>query len=371
MLTRDITEETIARDFVDTAYHCEHHHFDLNSVSKFALSTLPREHGVKVVITGEGSDEHFAGYPYFPTEYLREPDWSQPESLLTRDNDLREKMHLSASAEMSAIWRSAGGAVYDGVDKSVLDDCNGNTISNNLLALHPLIKVYAPWVRDQYKGTLDMRQTLMNSHTPDIRQKMKEKWHPLHTAMYIWNNSNFSHIILSCLADRTEMAHSVEARTPFLDHRLTEYVNGLPPSVKLSYTPPEIEDGKSTGDGHPWKSAGSAIRSLSEKWILREAARPFITEELYQRRKLPFFAPTKWAVNGPVHQLFKELLTQDAVENLGFIDYAVVKKALQLAFGRNADSPSFRTLSYVSGWVALSQRLGIKKATVEDWANYS
>jgi asparagine synthase (glutamine-hydrolysing) len=370
MLTRDVTEETIARDFVDAAYHCEHHNFDLNGVSKFTLSTLPREHGVKVVITGEGSDEHFAGYPFFAAEYLQEPDWSQPDSMLTKNNILREQMQLSAGAEMKAIWKVSGGAVYDGPDKHALDDCNGSTTPGNLFAVNPTANLFAKWVHDQYNGTLDLRRTLMDSHTPEVRQKMKEKWHPLHTAMYLWNKSTFANILLACLADRTEMAHSVEARTPFLDHHLADYVNSLPPSVKLSYAPPEIGEGKSAEENHWWKSAGSALRSLSEKWILREAARPYITDELYRRKKLPFFAPTKWSADGPVHNMFKELLTREAVENLGFVDYAVVETALSVAFGANADPTSFRNLCHVGGWVALSQKFGIRRATVEDWPTF-
>ena len=89
---RDVTEERLANDFANAAFHCEHHHFDLNAVAKFALSTLPHEHGVTVVLTGEGSDEHFAGYPYFPAEFLREPDLSQPDTPLARDNVLRQSM---------------------------------------------------------------------------------------------------------------------------------------------------------------------------------------------------------------------------------------------------------------------------------------
>jgi asparagine synthetase B (glutamine-hydrolysing) len=61
------------------------------------------------------------------------------------------------------------------------------------------------------------------------------------------------------------MAHSIEAQTPFLDHKLTEHVCGLPPSLKIRWDPKE--------------------QRFIEKWILREAAKPFITKELYERKK--------------------------------------------------------------------------------------
>ena len=92
-----------------------------------------------------------------------------------------------------------------------------------------------------------------------------EKWHPLHAAEYVWQKGHLANIFLTCLGDRTELAHSIEARTPFLDHHLTEYVNALPPSVKIRWD--------------------AERKQFTEKWILREASRPFITEELYKRKK--------------------------------------------------------------------------------------
>ena len=92
--------------------------------------------------------------------------------------------------------------------------------------------------------------------------------------MYMWNKSTLINVILSCLDDRTEMAHSIEARTPFLDHHLAEYVNALPPSTKLAYTPPDANVVNNEENKFWWKAAGSTLRSLTDKWILREAARP-------------------------------------------------------------------------------------------------
>lgn len=68
-----------------------------------------------------------------------------------------------------------------------------------------------------------------------------------------------ANVLLTALGDRVEMAYSVEGRQPFLDHHVFDYVMKLPPSVKLRWDP--------------------ATQSFNEKWILKEAAKPFITEE--------------------------------------------------------------------------------------------
>ncbi|ROT35057.1 glutamine-hydrolyzing asparagine synthase [Sodiomyces alkalinus F11] len=373
LVKRQVNEDTLARDFADTAYHCEHHHFDLNCVAKFALSTLPREHGVKVILTGEGADEHFAGYPYFPVELLRETDHAQPDAPLSRDEELRAALHRSVDKDMRQVFRNLGAAGEGGTDDD--DDCpalaqvNNSTMPWTLLVWHAKRRLFAPWVQDLTAG-LDYRDTVLASYSADVRAKMRSRWHPLHSALYMWNRTTLANVLLSCLGDRTEMAHSVEARTPFLDHHLTEYVNRLPPSVKIAYTPPEQAGGNTTshhGDQGPlWESSAPGLTSFTEKWILREAVRPFITDELYKRKKHPFLAPMKWPRGGPLHQTLSGMLTREAVEGLGFVDYNVVRDSLDRAFGEEADASAFRNLLYVGAWVTLAERFGVRKATCNE-----
>ncbi|KAL6400205.1 asparagine synthase [Ilyonectria robusta] len=373
IIKKDIDEETLANSFADMAYHSEHHHFDLNSVAKFALSALPREHGIKVVLTGEGSDEHFLGYTYLPAEFLREPDLSSPDSILTKDNALREKLQKSAAAEINAIVGSQGWAEDEhlpGPDATVPTDVNRNAVPNALLAMRPPDAIFLQQIRDQYQAKWDMRDTFLASYSTELRAKIREKWHPAHTAMYMWNKSALINVILSCLGDRAEMAHGIEGRTPFLDHHLAEYVNSLPPSTKLKYTPPEESD-QDKDQNFWWNSAGLALRSLTEKWILREAVRPYITDELYTRKKVPFLAPARWPRDGPLHNMFRKLLSPEAVENLGFVDGRVIEEALNGAFGDDGDPALFRLLCYAGSWVVLANRFSIKKASIEEsgWLN--
>lgn len=90
------------------------------------------------------------------------------------------------------------------------------------------------------------------------------KWHPLHSAMYVWPKGHLTNSFPSCLGYHTEMAHSLEARTPFLDDQLTECINRLPPSVKIRWDEKE--------------------ERCLKKRILREASKPFITRGLYERK---------------------------------------------------------------------------------------
>ncbi len=63
------------------------------------------------------------------------------------------------------------------------------------------------------------------------------------------------------------MAHSIEGRLPFLDHKVVELVRNMSVALK--------------------------IRGLTEKYVLREAAKPLITETIYHRQKHPSY---RWCV---------------------------------------------------------------------------
>jgi asparagine synthase (glutamine-hydrolysing) len=92
-----------------------------------------------------------------------------------------------------------------------------------------------------------------------------------------------------------EMAHSVEGRVPFLDHVVVELARSLPVSAK--------------------------IRGMTEKWVLREAARPVLTPTVYRRQKHPFLAPPAAASpRGALHELMQATLRGRALDRVPFYD---------------------------------------------------
>ncbi|KXH66828.1 asparagine synthase [Colletotrichum salicis] len=358
ILKKDMNEEELAKNFVECVYHTEHHHFDFNFVGKFCLSTLPRQYGVPVVLTGEGADEHFAGYPFLMPDFLLEPDYAWPDSALAKNNQAREAMQKEMADDLKNMFTRVG--MFDHEWETTAPKSRHLGIGNNALKWQPHLDMFAPWVQDSY-GRKDMRVSVAETMSAEVRKNMDEKWHTLHSSLYYYTRGALPNMILTCLGDRTEMAHSIEARPPFLDHHLVEYVNGLPPSLKIAYNQPE-GDTDGTGSSLWWKNLSAARQALSEKWILKEAGRPFITQELYDRRKHPYSAPVKWPREGPIHQLFKKLITEASVKNLGFLEWEDVKRWLEHGFGDDSDPNAFRKLVITGSWVVLSQRFGVKKA---------
>lgn len=181
------------------------------------------------------------GYPTYLADFLSEPDqsWSQNElGEDTRIQKLGEVESALLKPRMSYSPAPAYAEVYD---------------------LIP----FSTWTK-RY-GDNDIGVTLAENVDERTREYMRTKWHPLNSALYTWYKCHLPNLLLTCIGDRTEMSNSIEGRTPFLDHHVVEYVNSVPPSLKIKYD--------------------TATDKLVEKAILREAAKPFITDELYHRKK--------------------------------------------------------------------------------------
>ena len=105
------------------------------------------------------------------------------------------------------------------------------------------------------------------------------------------------------LGDRMEMAHSVEGRVPFLDHHVVEVVRSQPVNQK--------------------------IRGMTEKYLLREAAKPLITDTVYRRQKHPFLSPPVTSVpTERFHRMTQEMLRGPELAALPFFDQGKVVNLL-------------------------------------------
>lgn len=251
-----IAQRDLADNFADAIAQAETLCVNAHGVAKYLLSRAVRDAGYKVVITGEGSDEILGGYPHFRRDVL----------LYNRDGQ-----DESATAELLA-W---------------LDQ--HNTVSRGLLLpdgeIGPMESVkrilgYAPsWIE-----TFSSRQTkirplldaaIQEKYGPsegnygildevDVRRQLKGR-DELNQSLYLWSKTAMAAYILTMLGDRMEMAHSIEGRVPFLDHKVVETIVRQPVNQK--------------------------VRGMTEKFVLREAVKSVITDTVYRRQKHPFLSP--------------------------------------------------------------------------------
>lgn len=326
-------ESALASRFEDAAWYSESPFADVNGICKLALAEKAQSLGLKVVLTGEGSDEHFGGYSDFCPVAIQEPDLSWPPS------------HFP-DPDRKRVWRDARentGATTFG-DGAFNVPSSTRRMVNNTHTVQVIAKVgylpFLPWT-DQYLSGSDPETLLVEAMDGQVREKMMNTWHPLNTSAYVWMKSFFPTVILRYCGDNMDMAHSMESRIPFLDHYLTEYANQLPPSLKMKYCP--------------------SLNTFDEKYILRQAMRPFIPDEIYVQRKKKFSGPTKYKEGGPMHQALQRLLTKDNLDRLGFLDADEAQIYFERAF-REGDRLAFRNAMLIAHFVVISQRFGVKIA---------
>ncbi|KAJ6573421.1 putative asparagine synthase [Mycena vulgaris] len=296
-------------------WHSEQVISSFHGPGKMLLSRAVRSKGYKVVLSGEGADEIFAGYGWFPPEYLRDRDPSAIGLGLSLPSDA-ERLELAAEIQTQPAMPQVSSIPMASQthDPSGLISINSHRVTTST---NPFLeRIFRPEILE-IGGMPNVARCVEEGIDARVRQQsVSGNWHSLHVSLYVTTKTILDSI-LSHIGDRADMASSVESRVAFLDHHLVEYVNTLPPSVKLMPIAEETP-GK-------WR--------LVEKWILRQAVKPFITEEVYVRKKIPFNPPPA-AGPSPVSELLplqshlKNRISRASVERLGFISWPIIRDVL-------------------------------------------
>ncbi|HEY2773249.1 MAG TPA: asparagine synthase (glutamine-hydrolyzing) [Candidatus Binatia bacterium] len=281
-----LAQADLAEHFADAIWHGETLCLNAHGVAKFVLSRAVREAGYKVVLTGEGSDEILGGYPPFRRDMLLYDSAGQEPQVVAR---LLAELD-SANPLSHGLLLPDGNSLPAGRVKTALGfvpswmEAYGST-GRKMHALFSDQYLRLMAGRDSFGGLID--------HI-DVAGQLAGR-SPVHQSLYLWAKTQLVNYVLTMLGDRMEMAHSVEGRVPFLDHHVVELVRSLPVRQK--------------------------IRGTVEKYVLREAARPVLTETVYARHKHPFTSPpVALAPDGKLHELLQETLRGQALESLPFYD---------------------------------------------------
>jgi asparagine synthase (glutamine-hydrolysing) len=154
------------------------------------------------------------------------------------------------------------------------------------------------WIIEQFRLILpgvfaaeEMDRQLLDSF--DIAGQLQGR-HLLHKSCYIHSKTCLPGVTLSSLGDRVEMAHSIESRLPFLDHRVVDFARRAPPSQK--------------------------VRNGAEKFVLRKAMRTIVPPEICGRRKHPITAPPALWEHSIFGQLLQDTLRSRHLSSIPFIN---------------------------------------------------
>jgi asparagine synthase (glutamine-hydrolysing) len=261
--------------------------------AKHLLAAAIRGAGYPVVLTGEGADELLLGYPFLIADLAAAAPPAQARAALQallRDNPASRGVMLPDGALEAA------------------DDPGLAALRRRLGFVPTFLRAKAAFGA-RLLGLLDDRArarvaaddpmtALLDSpalNLPELPDLATRGAHPVAVSASLWARLALAGYILRTLGDGTEMAHSVEGRPPFLDHRVAELATALPVALRLR-------------DGRP-------------KAVLRDAAAGLLPADTVARPKHPFLAPPVTRFASPRGRaLLEDVLRSAAVEGVPFVD---------------------------------------------------
>src|SRR5258706_2570848 len=288
-----LRQDDLADHFADAIMQAETLCFNAHGVAKCLLSRAVRDAGYKVVLTGEGSDEILGGYAFFRRDMLLHNREGQDPAVvagmldeLTRLNPVSRGLLLQdgKAGPVDAVRRLLGFVPSWIETFSASSEKMRGLLARDFLDRFGQREAFHPLFSD-----IDVRGQLTGRD-------------PLNQSLYLWAKTALPSYLLTMLGDRMEMAHSIEGRVPFLDHQVVEAIRCQPVSQK--------------------------IRGMTEKFVLREAARDVISDTVYRRQKHPFLSPP--ATLNPKERL--NSLVQDTLRGptLASIPFFDQKKVIRL-----------------------------------------
>ena len=283
-----VERRDIARVFPDVVRHGERPILRTAPAPLFLLSRMVREAGIKVVLTGEGADEVFAGYDLFREAKVRRFWASQPDSAWRWRLIERLYPYLSRSpVRQQAMARQFfGHGLAGSADPGFGHDTRWRTTG-------AIKRLFSADLSARIAGE-DTVSSLIDGLPPAFA-----RWEPLAQDQYLEMRTLLSGYLLSAQGDRMLMAHSVEGRFPFLDEDVMAVANALPAAHKL--------------------------RVLDEKHVLKRVAAPLVPPEIVARKKQPYRAPNAlcfFGAGAPEH--VGDMLSEAALRDANVFDPAAV-----------------------------------------------
>lgn len=255
-----VSKDDISRNFVDTIYHTEAPILRTAPVPMGLLSGLVRQKGYKVVLTGEGADEVLGGYDIFKESKVRQ-FWARNVDSSFRPLLLKKLypyLNLPKSNQATYLKQFFGAG---------LESPDNNTFSHlpRWASTAKAKLFYSDSLKEELRGC---SMKIMEQSLPENLTQM----HPFNKAQYIEAKSLMAGYLLTSQGDRMLAKNSVEGRFPFLDHRVIEFANRIPPKYKM--------------------------KVLNEKYLLKKSMAKYLPDSVTNRHKQPYRAPDAQAMSG-------------------------------------------------------------------------
>ena len=249
----------ISERLQDSIYHSECPIKETYNTASLSLSESVRSKGIKVILSGEGSDELFAGYVGYRFDKMRAMNLVQNVTS-PMEAKLREKLWGDQS-----FFYERNFLEFDEVKKSL----------------------YSAGINSKYQEINCLNYQVINKNRLTNRNVLNKR-------AYIDYKIRLVDHLVSDHGDRMALANSVEVRYPFLDKDFIELSTQIPSDLKLN--------------------------DFTEKYILRKMASKFVPKTIIDREKFHFLAPGSPYLLQNNIEYIKDLLSYDLIKKQGYFN---------------------------------------------------
>jgi asparagine synthase (glutamine-hydrolysing) len=293
-------------------WHAEEPTADSSMLPLYSLAEMTREK-VTVALTGDGADEILAGYETYPAYYAMQLYRCIPAFIRRR-----------IIAPFIDRWPTSYAKVS--LDFKLKRFVRGAELDND--AAHAYWRTIFDEAAKQRLYTPEVLRALNGADTVDLYRTLfaqTDATHPLDRMLYVDTRFYLPNDML-VKVDRMTMAHSLEARVPFLDHRLVEFAASLPPGLKLKQ----------------WRV---------KKYLLKAALRRRLPSVPLWRKKQGFNVPVGAWLNGELGDFVLDQLAAPLLQRMGLFNPREVTNLINEHLRRKRDnSHQIWGLLYLSLW---------------------
>ncbi len=273
-------------------WHEDEPNADPVCIPLYFLSQLTRKSGTIVVQVGEGSDEQFTGYKWMMRDYnFYNKYWKPFKSLPT----MLKKMVLAGAGPIlnsrnlelgtDYIRRAADNDEFYWSGTSIFTPTHQKLmLADKYKHLYRTSADYANSIYKQSDKLFPNAEYIQKMEYAELTQRLAE--------------------LLLMRVDKIGMAHSIEARVPFLDHRIVEFTMSIPAKLKMP-------DNKTT------------------KYLLKKAVEPILPNNIIYRKKQGFWAPVNEWLRNQWYDYAKENILDSAFAKENILDRDYLAKMLE------------------------------------------
>ncbi len=280
-------------ELTNMVWHEDEPNGDPVCIPLYFLSKLTRESGTTVIQVGEGSDEQLVGYPWMLREWKFYNTYWKWFKLLP--SFARKAIHASAGAFLK---RGGNYLALDYIRRAAQNDelYWGGAVDMTPTHLRVLLS-------SEHQNLSDFPRDLPRRIHERSRQILPDGQYMQEMAFYELKHRLPELLLMR--VDKLGMAHSLEARVPFLDHRLVEFTMTIPEQLKMP-------------DAH------------STKQLLKKAVESILPHEIIYRKKQGFAAPVSEWFRGPWNAYARDTILSSRLVTDNVLSAKGVTRILEL-----------------------------------------